>query len=325
MNHKAAERIKQYLKQHGRTCVIYDECMANEQETGQFQDVRSMQDVQMLQETEHLREVQQDQSIQTRNDAQKKSAIQTMQNVQMKRRYTYTNPNMVPPETECVISIGGDGTLIQAARDLVDLHLPMIGIHFGTLGYLAQEREPLEETLDKLMADECEIESRMMLYGSIYRDEEKIADNIALNDIVINRMGPLTVQDFQIRINGNLMNQYRADGMIVCTPTGSTAYNLSAGGPIVEPQAEILLLTPICAHTLNSRSIVLPPDALIEIQLCGHGGRESGCGVSFDGSDLIEVRKGDCIRIRKSQKITKMIKLGNSSFMETLRYKMRDV
>lgn len=238
--------------------------------------------------------------------------------------YLYTNPDCVPAQTECIISVGGDGTLIQAARDLVHLQIPIIGINFGTLGYLAQEREPLEDTLDKLIEDDFEIQQRMMLEGEIFRDGYQVKRIFALNDIVLNRTGDMSVMDFQIRVNESLMTQYKADGMIVCTPTGSTAYNLSAGGPIVEPCAKLMVLTPICAHTLNTRSVVLSSRDDIEITMGQHGEKETAGCVAFDGVQLGYVRKGDCIRIRKSKLQTKMIKLGDSSFMEVLRQKMRN-
>ena len=238
--------------------------------------------------------------------------------------YLYTNPAMVPPKTQCIISVGGDGTLIQAARDLVQLQIPIIGINFGTLGYLAQEREPLEDTLDKLIAEDFEIQQRMMLEGVIVRDKKEINKSFALNDIVLNRTRDMHVLDFQICVNGSVMNQYKADGMSVSTPTGSTAYNLSAGGPIVEPCAKLIVLTPICAHTLNTRSVVLSPEDVIEIRLGEHGAREAEGCAAFDGVQLEQVKRGDCIRIYQSKLHTKIIKLGDTSFMEVLRQKMRN-
>ncbi len=138
----------------------------------------------------------------------------------------------VPAGTECVITLGGDGTLIRAARDLAALHLPMIGVNMGSLGYLTQigSREPKEVTgmLDDLMADRFQLERRMMLRGSVFRDGEMTAEDIALNEILITRREMPKLLDLSVSVNGAPLSRYRADGMIVATPTGSTAYNMSA-------------------------------------------------------------------------------------------------
>ena len=153
---------------------------------------------------------------------------------------------------DCMIVLGGDGTVLQAAREARQFHIPIIGVNLGTLGYMTEiEPSGLEEALERLIAGDYEQESRMMLEGKAFLEDGRIQEGWALNDIVISRSGPLRTIQFDIYVNGRFLNDYNADGMIVTTPTGSTGYNLSAGGPIVEPKARLITLTPICPHTLN--------------------------------------------------------------------------
>lgn len=239
-------------------------------------------------------------------------------------KYSYTNPEAVPEDTDCIIVLGGDGTLILAARDLVQLDIPFIGVNFGNLGYLAEvEKQDVEETIEKLVSGRYHIETRIMLSGSVYRNGTILEKNIALNDIVVGRSGSLRVIDFNIYVDGILLNQYTADGIIISTPTGSTAYNLSAGGPIIEPPANIVVLTPVCAHTLNTRSIVLSAESKIEIEICeDRHNIEDEKLVSFDGNENVKLKSKDRIKISKSELNTKIVKLSNKSFVEILQKKM---
>lgn len=240
--------------------------------------------------------------------------------------FGYVAPNMVDKNTDCVIVLGGDGTLLLAARSLVKQNIPFIGINCGNLGFLSEvEQDGIYETLDRLMKDDYSIEKRMMLNGQIVRDGQVISESIALNDIVINRSGPLRVIDFNIYVNGMKMNQYKADGMIVATPTGSTAYSMSAGGPIVKPSANLILLTPICPHTLNTRSVILDAQDIIEIEIINKRGKNEDIRFAyFDGDRAIELVDGDRIKIRKSQISTNIVKLSSKSFLEILKRKMSD-
>lgn len=229
-------------------------------------------------------------------------------------------PDTVPRELDCAIVIGGDGSLIEVAR-LVKSEIPILGINMGTLGYLTEvEISDLDEAIGKILDGNYRIESRMMLEGSF----EKADSDIALNDIVVSRKGDLRVIHFNIYVDGAFLNSYEADGMIVSTPTGSTAYNLSAGGPIVEPTASMIVLTPICSHALNTSSIVLPAEDEIVIEIGeGRNGREEEVFVTFDGADVVELRTGDKVTITKSQHETKLMKLSKVSFLEILRRKMK--
>lgn len=235
-------------------------------------------------------------------------------------------PETIPENIDCTLVIGGDGTFIQASRLLFGRDVPMLGINMGTLGYLTEvEVQNVEEALAQLMAGDYSIEKRMMLYGSITRaDGTKIADDVALNDIVLNRGGSMKIIHFDLCVNGQHLTSYQADGLIVSTPTGSTAYNLSAGGPIVEPTASLMVITPICSHALNSRSIVFSDEDEIVIEI---GARREGqieeAVINFDGADFIPLQTGDKIMIKKAWETAQIIKLSKIGFLETLREKMK--
>lgn len=238
--------------------------------------------------------------------------------------YRYTDATQIPRDVQCILVIGGDGTLIQAARDLAGLAIPLVGVNLGRLGYLTEvERENLYPSLDKLMRDEYQIEERMMLEGTVKRNGKEISTMVALNDVVFSRSGALRVIDFKIYLNGEFLNCYSADGIIIATPTGSTGYSMSAGGPIVSPDAKLMVMTPICAHTLNNRSIVLSGNDRITLEFCED--RSKGCEerlVSFDGDNAVCAAVGDTVEIRRSKQFTRIVRLNKISFLEVLRDKM---
>lgn len=229
--------------------------------------------------------------------------------------------NASPEGADCILVLGGDGTLIRAAREYHSYGIPMLGINMGTLGYLAEvEVHHIEDALEQLMEGNSVIESRMMLKGTLNGNGE----DLALNDIVISRLGALRIIRFKIYVNGELLNSYQADGAIVSTPTGSTGYNLSAGGPIVEPTAKMIVITPICSHALNTSSIVLSADdeIMIEIGKARDGSVEE-VGISFDGDRNLVVHTGDRLVIKRADDTTQLVKLSRDSFLETLRKKMK--
>lgn len=230
----------------------------------------------------------------------------------------------IDKDTDCIIVIGGDGTFIQAARDLAQMNIPLVGINLGHLGYLAEiETDNIVEAIEKLASDNYHTESRMMLRGDIIRNGKVIFNDIALNDIVLGRFGNLRVIDFKIYVNDEFLNLYSADGIIVSTPTGSTAYNLSAGGPILEPSANIIVITAICSHTLGARSIVLSADSVIDIEICKNRHFDDNDKKAyFDGNSSFILDEGDIIRIKKSELTTNIIRLDKKSFVEVLHKKM---
>lgn len=232
----------------------------------------------------------------------------------------------IPHDVDCILVLGGDGTVLQAARETKKLHIPIIGVNLGTLGYMTEiEPEDIEEALDRLMAGDYEQESRMMLNGKVYFEDRTEDEGWALNDIVISRSGSLQIIHFNIYVNGQFLHDYKADGMIVTTPTGSTGYNLSAGGPLVEPRARLITLTPICPHSLNQRSIILSPEDVIEIEIPPiRGNMSQDVEANFDGSHKIAMRTGDRIRIVQSEKTTEFLQLNQVSFLEVLNRKMKE-
>ena len=238
--------------------------------------------------------------------------------------YRYTDGRKVPQETECVIVLGGDGTLIQASRDLAGRNLPLFGVNMGHLGYLTQiccERDILT-AMDDLLADRYRLEHRMMLQGRVISDGRTVAEDIALNDIILGRMGLHTLK-YDLYVNGEFFNEYTADGMIMATPTGLTAYNLSAGGPIAAPESDLIIMTPICPHTLNSRSIVLSSENRIMLKVTGGEDREQF--LSFDGDTVVKLRRGDRIEVERSEITTTLVQLSQVSFLENIRKKMKHI
>ncbi len=239
--------------------------------------------------------------------------------------YHYTNPELIPEDTQCIIVLGGDGTLLQAARDVVYKNIPLLGINLGNLGFLAEvDRQSIYPALDKLMQGDYEVEERMMFQGTVYRGETILGEDIALNDIVIGREGHFRVVSFKNYVNGEYLNSYNADGIIISTPTGSTGYSLSAGGPVVSPNALMTIMTPIAPHTMNTRSIVFPAEDVITVEI--GKGRHHDCekGVaSFDGDTVVPMVTGDKIVIQRASVKTKIVKLNHLSFVEVLRQKMQ--
>lgn len=262
--------------------------------------------------------------VQYLKEHEKKCQVQQAER-RVEGEYHYTDPALIPEDTQCILVLGGDGTLLQAARDVVHREIPMLGINLGTLGFLAEiDKTSIYTALDKLFADDYEIEERMMLTGTVWRGDKITGQDVALNDIVISRVGPpLRVIGFNNYVNDGYLNSYNADGIIIATPTGSTGYSLSCGGPIISPNAAMTVMTPIAPHTLNTRSIIFPEDDVITVEL-GEGRRqiqENGLA-SFDGDVEVPMSTGDRIVIKKASVSVKILKLNHLSFVEVLRQKM---
>lgn len=238
--------------------------------------------------------------------------------------YHYTNPSVIPKEVDYVLVLGGDGTLIQAARDLRYYELPLLGVNIGTLGYLTEvEPDSVFDALDRILEGNFYVQERMMIYGEIIRANETIYDDIALNDIVFMRSSMEGVVEYNVYINGQFVSHYKADGAVIATPTGSTAYNLSAGGPIVMPGASLFVMTPVSPHTLSSRSVIFPDNVEIELEAERQNhSNECGIAVNFDGDLTYPLKTGDRVRIVKAKQKAKLIRISQISFLETLRKKM---
>lgn len=227
---------------------------------------------------------------------------------------------------DAVIVLGGDGTMLRAARDFVEEGVPLLGVNMGSLGYLAEvEKSNIDAALSKLIKGQYFIEERMMLEGSVLRDGKPVAHTVALNDIAVLKSLPYRAINFDVYVNGQFLKNYCADGVIVSTPTGSTGYNLSAGGPVVEPCADLLVLTPVSPHTITSRSIILAgeDEVYIEIKDAKNGGVQDAFAMS-DGAAHFELKTGDTFVMRRSDKRTRIIKLNKVSFLEILQKKMND-
>ncbi len=227
----------------------------------------------------------------------------------------------IPEGFDCAVVIGGDGSLTEVARVLHGRDIPILGINMGALGYLAEvEVSHIEEAIGRLLSGEYKVEGRMMLEGRLNGGRR----SVALNDIVVARNAALRLIHFNLYVNGEFLSSYEADGVIVSTPTGSTAYNLSAGGPIVEPTASLIVITPICSHALNTSSIVLSAEdeIVIEIGEGKHSAVEEAC-IAFDGADTVTMVTGERVAIRRSCASAGIIKLSKVSFLETLRRKMK--
>ena len=230
----------------------------------------------------------------------------------------------IPEGTQCILVIGGDGTILAAARMLVGSNIPLLGINLGTLGFLADVNlADLSKTLDLLLQDQYQVENRIMLTAEVYKQGEKAATYIALNDFNINRFGASRVIGLKVGINGSVIDRYRADGVIVCTPTGSTGYNLSAGGPIINPTCKNFVITPICPHSLTARSIVLAKEDVVtvEVEQIRSNIKEEAI-ISFDGREGLSLFPGDQVKIYKSQEVTPFIKATEVSFVQILKEKL---
>ena len=225
--------------------------------------------------------------------------------------------SVIPEDTDLCIVLGGDGTLLQAARSIAYMDIPIIGVNLGQMGYLTEvEADDIDDALQKILDGKYEIEERMMLRGSLEQEGKK---DYSLNDIILTRYQGISTIGYNIFIDDQFLCSYYADGLVVATPTGSTGYNMSAGGPIIEPSAHMILVTPICPHTLNSRSLLFSPEKVITLELLnGRDGGSMQAIASFDGSGTILLNSGDKIEIKMSKKTTKIIRLGRVSFLEMI-------
>jgi NAD+ kinase len=227
----------------------------------------------------------------------------------------------IPDTVDWVVVLGGDGTLLGAARKVGKYGVPILGVNLGGLGFLTSiPLEGLYPAIEKMLEGGLEAESRLMLETKVLRMGEEICRFSVLNDVVINK-GPLArIIDLDVYINEAFLTTFRADGLIIATPTGSTAYNLSAGGPILYPTVANFILTPICPFTLSNRPIILPDSDIISIKM----GKESEEKVSltFDGQVGFEFSYGDKVLIRKAHEEIRLIKSPEQSYFNILRTKL---
>jgi len=222
---------------------------------------------------------------------------------------------------DLVVVLGGDGTMIAAARMLGQREVPVLGVNHGSLGYLTEYRvEEMIPALESILAGEYGVERRMMLEAEVFRGAERLAEERVLNDVVISKSALARIIEIETRIGGQFVNRFRADGLIVSTPTGSTAYNLSAGGPIIYPSMGALVLTPICPHTLSNRPLVVPDDVQIELTLKTD---KEEVALTLDGQIGIPLEYEDRVTVRKSRTAFHLIQADTRNYFEVLRGKLR--
>lgn len=227
--------------------------------------------------------------------------------------------------TQCVLSVGGDGTMIAIAQQIVDLGIPLLGINIGHLGYLCDlDMDTIYDAIPVLMNGEYDIEERMMLEGYVKRKDGSATKPMrALNDIVVSSLNGLQVINICVYVGDEFLYSFNGDGMIFATPTGSTAYNLSANGPIVDPKTDVILMTPINPHTLNSRSIIIDRRDEVSLEITPRRYEEGeSVAASFDGGNNEKLTPGDRIVLHRAKSRTKMIRLSKMSFLERIRRKM---
>lgn len=236
--------------------------------------------------------------------------------------------NLIPVDAqdlECsadlIVVLGGDGTMLAAARIIGDREIPVVGVNFGFLGYLTDfTLDEMFTALDCVCAGQFEVDERMMLEASVVRKGELVRLRRALNDVVINKAAPARMIELECRINDAYVNHFRADGMIVATPTGSTAYSLSAGGPIVHPNLSAIVLTPICPHMLSNRPFVVSSDSVVTISFKQ---AIEELNVTIDGQHAIDLHSDDQIEVRRSQSVFSMLRPANRNYFEVLRTKLK--
>lgn len=225
---------------------------------------------------------------------------------------------------DLMLVLGGDGSFLAAARQMAPLGTPLLGVDLGGFGFLAEEDpEAVIAHMERVLAGQYSIEERLMLRARQVREGNTLAELLALNDAVIATSGARRMMRLSLEIDGGVVGQFAADGLIVATPTGSTAYSLSAGGPIVEPQVEALILTTICPHTLHDRPLVVRAESRLAcIVQPGHG-NDHGISLCVDGQVHVPLQAGDQVLIERAECRTRVVQLGRRTFYDRLRAKLQ--
>ena len=222
---------------------------------------------------------------------------------------------------DLILVLGGDGTMIATARMIGDTEVPVLGVNYGGLGYLAEFRiEELYTALESILAGDYRVDKRVMLDVELVRGDEYLTRNRVLNDVVINKSALARIIEIEAYLNKQFVNSFRADGLIVSTPTGSTAYNLSAGGPVIFPSMNAVVITPICPFTLSNRPIVVPDESLIELRLKT---ANEEVVLTLDGQVGLALKPEDRVVIHKSRTTFNLVQPANRNYFEVLRDKLR--
>lgn len=227
----------------------------------------------------------------------------------------------MPLLADMMMVLGGDGTMLSAARLVVGKGVPILGINLGGLGFITEvNRNEIYDALEKVLLDKCMVEERIMLSAFVHRAGKKVAEFIVLNDAVINKGAPARIIDIETYVNHSYVSTFKADGLIISSPTGSTAYSLSAGGPILYPTLNCIVLTPICPHTLTNRPIVLPDSFTLELVV------RSGMDdvfLTLDGQSGFPLKKDDTVEVKKSEFFTRLLIPCHRDYFNVLRTKLK--
>jgi NAD+ kinase len=230
-------------------------------------------------------------------------------------------PDKLATRADLVLVLGGDGTMIATARQMGDTEVPVLGVNYGGLGYLAEFRiEELYTALESILAGNYRLDQRVMLAVELMRGDETVARNRVLNDVVINKSALARIIEIEAHLNQQFVNAFRADGLIVSTPTGSTAYNLSAGGPVIFPSMNAVVITPICPFTLSNRPIVVPDDSIIELRLKTD---QEDVALTLDGQVGLPLNVDDRVLLKKSKTTFNLVQPMNRNYFDVLRDKLR--
>ena len=225
------------------------------------------------------------------------------------------------PTASAVVCFGGDGTILHMAKAATRQGVPVLGVNIGTMGFMAELESTELSALSRLATDDYEIDSRMMLDVTVHRDRDIIFHDLCLNDAAITKGAVARIVHLEVKCDGVQVMECGGDGIIISTPTGSTAYSLSAGGPIIEPEAHSILITPVCAHDVGSRCIVTSDKRVITVGLT-HNARRNAF-LSVDGGKALRMNMGDIVTVRKSNYCTKLIRLKNHSFYDVVNQKFK--
>ena len=227
----------------------------------------------------------------------------------------------IAKQIDLMLVLGGDGTMIATARMVGDTEVPVMGVNYGGLGYLAEfPLEDLFPALDGVLEGKYRVQQRLMLSIELWRGAELVTRNRVLNDVVVNKSALARIIEIEAYLNQQSVNLFRADGLIVATPTGSTAYNLSAGGPIIYPSMNAIVITPICPFTLSNRPIVVPDDSVIEVRLMT---KHEEVALTLDGQVGFDLQAADRVVIRKSNTAFNLVQPPNRNYFDVLRNKLK--
>ena len=226
----------------------------------------------------------------------------------------------LPAQVDLIVVLGGDGTLLSMARAVGDQGTPLLGVNLGGLGFLtATTLEEMLPALEAWLAGRMAVEERMTLAARVLRQGEALGEYAALNDVVITKAAMSRIIDFSVSVEGQFATAYRADGLIISTPTGSTAYSLSAGGPILDPGMDAIVLTPICSHTLTNRPIVVPATQRVEVAIL----TDQEVMVTMDGQVGVNLRARDAVEVRQAAARIRLVRFPEQSFFSVLRAKLK--